>query len=203
MQANLTVAERGSHAKISFPYKVLCSPHEYYGSSFTTFVEKECASRKQRWIYDIIRTGGASRYEQIFIDRPQWCLCVDKHHGKDVRYLVVFKDITLRTIRDLRDTHLLLLEDVYSTVATWIASRYKQRYYLFFHYMPSVFQLHLHVNANTEHINWDRAQQLSTVIANIRKNSQYYHHALILTKLCKTIRSADVHSRLPAHIALL
>ena len=107
-----------------------------------------------------------------------------------------FKNRNLKTIRDLRESHLVMLQEVYVTVSAWLKSRHKNKYYMYFHYMPSVFQLHLHVNSNTQHINWDRAHLMSTVTANLRQDSQYYAKALILTKMCKTIRSANAHIKL-------
>ena len=176
--------------------KVICCPEAYYGTTFSKFIENELRTDRNSWIYNIIKTGCLSRHEQVFIDCKDWCLCVDKHHGHDLRYLVVFKNRNLKTISDLRDSHLALLQEVYVTVSAWLKSRHKNKYYMYFHYMPSVFQLHLHVNSNIQHINWDRAHLMSTVTANLRKDSQYYAKALILTKMCKTIRSANAHIKL-------
>ena len=176
--------------------KVICCPHEYYGSQFSQFVENEGRAAKHSWIYDIIARGAASKHERVFIERTQWCLVLDKHHGNDVRYLVVFKDLSLRTIRDLREEHLSLLEDINATVSSWLQLHTKHQYYFYFNYMPSVFQLHLHVNSNTQHINRERAHFLSVVCMNLRKDSEYYMKALILTKLCATIRKGNVHTKL-------
>lgn len=183
--------------------KVICSPEDYYGHPFSKFVAHELRADKNKWIYDIIKTGVLSKHEQVFIDRAEWCLCVDKHHGHDLRYLVVFKNESLKTLRDLRECHIALLQEVYATVHSWLQSKHKNKYYMYFHYMPSVFQLHLHVNANVQHINWDRAHLLSTVTSNLRKDSEYYAKALILTKMCKTIRSANVHSKLKTKLPCL
>jgi hypothetical protein len=176
--------------------KVICCPEDYYGTTFSKFIDNEMRADKNNWIYDIIKSGILSRQEQVFIDCKEWCLCVDKHHGHDLRYLVIFKDRNLKTIRDLRQCHLILLHEVYDTVSAWLKSRHKHKYYMYFHYMPSVFQLHLHVNSNVQHINWDRAHLMNTVTANLHKDSQYYAKALIMTKMCKTIRSANAHIKL-------
>jgi hypothetical protein len=113
------------------------------------------------------------------------------------------QDHSLKTIRDLRQCHLAMLQDVYGTVSVFLQSRHKHKYYMYFHYMPSVFQLHLHVNSNTQHINWDRAHLLSVVTSNLRKDSEYYAKALILTKMCKTIRSANAHMKLKTKLPSL
>ena len=64
--------------------KVICSPEDYYGATFSKFVASELRADKNKWIYDIIKTGVLSKHEQVFIDRSEWCLCVDKHHGHDL-----------------------------------------------------------------------------------------------------------------------
>jgi hypothetical protein len=171
----------------------ICSPHDYYGTAFSKFMNGECESRHHRWIYDII--NGCSRYEQVFLDRVGWCLCLDKHHGIDMRYLVVFKDESLKTIRDLREQHATMLEEIRSTVSQWTKSRHRRSYALYFHYLPSVFQLHLHVNSNAHIVNKRRAHYLQTVIRNVRLDSEYYKKALILTSWCKTMKRATLHDK--------
>ena len=176
--------------------KVICSPEEYYGPEFLNFINKEYSSDKNRWIYNIIKHGGFSRHEKVFIDNDAWCLCADKHHGNDLRYLIVFKDEKLKTIRDLRASHLPMLQNVMHTVTEWIQKRHKQKYYLYFHYMPSVLQLHVHVNSNAQHINHERAHFFGTVLRNLHNNPEYYKNALILTKYCSTLRRAQVHTKM-------
>jgi hypothetical protein len=47
------------------------------------------------------------------------------------------------TIRDLREQHAPVLEQIYSTFLRWIESKHRKKYFLYLHYMPSVLQLHL------------------------------------------------------------
>jgi hypothetical protein len=173
----------------------ICSPHEYNDPKFVEFMKQERLSRNHRWIYAII-DGYRGRSEQIFIDREKWCLCLDKHHGYDTRYLVIFKDESLMTIRDLREQHLPMLEEIHHTVLQWIESRHRQKYFLYFHYMPSVFQLHLHVNSNRQHINASRAHFMQTVLRNLRHSSEHYKNALILSSWCKTMKRSNLHAKL-------
>jgi hypothetical protein len=182
--------------------KVICSPDDYYGDAFSSFIKKEYLSNKHSWIYHIIEKGCMSRHEKIFIDNKDWCLCADKHHGNDLRYLVVFKDEKLKTIRELEALHLNMLENVLQNVTTWLATRHTQKYYFYFHYMPSVLQLHMHVNSNTQHINYDRAHFLHNILRNLRHNSAHYGNALILTKYCSTLRRAEVHTKLTPKICM-
>ena len=64
---------------------------------------------------------------------------------------------------------------------------------MFFHYMPSVFQLHLHVTAKAQYINMSRAHFLLRVAKNLQRNSTHYAEALILTSSCRTLRRAETH----------
>ena len=172
---------------------VICSPDVYYSSYYQNFIESECTSQSSKWVYDIINNTFLPKREQIFINEEEWCLCADQHHGNDARYLVIFKNIKLKTIRDLRSEHVKLLLAIHDKVREWLCSRHKNTFHLFFHYMPSVFQLHLHVTSKMQYINRNRAHFLTRVISNIQKNSQHYAEALLLTVYCRTIRRAETH----------
>jgi hypothetical protein len=69
--------------------KVICCPEEYYGATFSRFIDNELRADRNSWIYDIIKSGCLSRDEQVFIDGKDWCLCVDKHHGHDLRMMIL------------------------------------------------------------------------------------------------------------------
>ena len=56
--------------------------------------------------------------ERIYLDKTAFMLCRDIHPGTDTRYLVIFKDTSLKTIRDL--THFPVLET--SEVASHLSS---------------------------------------------------------------------------------
>jgi diadenosine tetraphosphate (Ap4A) HIT family hydrolase len=130
------------------------------------------------WIYAII--DGQSNTE-LLIDEKDWCLCENKDKGSD-RYLVIFKDTTLKTIRNLTATHWSLLQQVRSRVEQWLREKYgANKFLLFFHYMPSVFQLHLHVAAEVPIYETPRIHLLTQVVENIVKDSNHYTHAVIQT----------------------
>jgi diadenosine tetraphosphate (Ap4A) HIT family hydrolase len=173
--------------------EVICSPDLYYGPAFQSFVASECRATSSKWIYDIIDGTFCPKREQVFIQKPEWCLCADQHQGSDPRYLVIFKDTNLKTIRDLRQSHLQLLAEINAEVRAWLDSRQAKGFKMFFHYMPSVFQLHLHVTAKTQYINMSRAHFLPLVMKNLQRSSEHYAQALIMTSACRTIRRAETH----------
>ena len=172
---------------------VICSPEDYYGTAFQSFIRSECAAGSSRWIYDIIDNTFPAKREQVFIQKAEWCLCADQHQGSDPRYLIIFKDTSLKTIRDLRQSHLRLLAEINAEVRAWLDSRQAKGFKMFFHYMPSVFQLHLHVTAKSQYINMSRAHFLPLVMKNLQRSSEHYAEALILTSACRTIRRAETH----------
>ena len=182
--------------------KVICCPHEYYGSQFSKFIDSEARSSKHSWIYDIIAAGAASKHEQVYIEREQWCLVLDKHHGHDTSYLVVFRDTSLRTIRDLREQHVTLLQNIYETVSKWLWCRTDKTYHFYFNYMPSVFQLHLHVNSNTQHINRERAHFCASCAPTCtRIPSMSYCSSLggviLVAPVASAVRCVSASARLP------
>jgi hypothetical protein len=173
---------------------VVCSLEEYYSVKFQRFILKECSGVHNRWIYDIIHNSFAANRKQIFIQEEEWCLCADQHNGNDTRFLVVFKDTTLLTMLELRSSHVPLLRELRSRVRAWLVSQHMPQSFFYFHYMPSVFQLHLHVVCSRQHMNRNRAQCLSTVIRNLERDSLHYTKAMMLTIMCRTLRRSETHT---------
>ena len=134
--------------------------------------------------------------ETVFHDTPDWLLARDLHRGPDNRYLVVFRDTQLFCIRDLRARHVGMLRSLVAFLRDWLPVQEPQlhsKYHLYFHYMPSVFQLHMHVSMRKAPDSL-RAQDVLHVIRNLRLSDTWYHDALILcpsTPLTKT-RSSDL-----------
>ena len=149
---------------------------------------------KDKWIYDLIE--GRFEQETVLHDDDEWLLCKDKHIGADDRYLVVFKDLNLKTLRELTHTHIPVLLRIRQTVRRILEKvhgrRHSTEYAFYFHYLPSVFQLHLHVRhiqTRTEGgeesvargLNFDRIHMLSHVLRNLQTDSAWYSQALIMT----------------------
>lgn len=181
----------------SFDY-VICTPESY--ASMHSFIEEECMESSNAWIYNIIEDKWPDTLdEEICLRTSLWSLVKNKHHGNDLRFLVIFHDKSLKTIRNLTQSHVELLQQVQRRVTEYLKSCRLENYVFYFHYLPSVFQLHLHVNSRlspafTAKPN-DRIQPLSCVLSNLKKNSLYYANALILTKHCKTRHRAEIHTK--------
>ena len=87
----------------------ICSPDLYYTPRMQKYIYQKCQESDKKWIYRIIQGKPWSSKEVVYIDDKDWMLCKDIHPGADTRYLVVFKSLELKTIRDLRQEHVTLL----------------------------------------------------------------------------------------------
>ena len=169
----------------------ICCPESFFCEAFANKIAANRAHANQQWIFALIR-GEFAPNEFVFIDEPEWMLVQGNSHvSLEVRYLVIFKDTTLHTIRDLRQDHLNMLREVCQKVSAFLRARHAHyaafRYY--FHYMPSVFQLHLHVCCNGT-ADMNRTQPLSCVMRNIEARDTWYRDALILFSPARATRSS-------------
>jgi len=179
-----TVMERDLH---------ICSPLEYYSNTHQDYIAKLCARDNRQWIYSLIDEGTKTQNEIVMQETQDWLLCLDKHPGEDTRYLVVFRDLALKTIRDLRSKDAVMLREVLSSVRLQMRERHPEwaGCVLYFHYYPSVYQLHAHVceDQGTAHARAlsCRCHHISHVVRNIEKDSKWYANALILTRRPKNV----------------
>ena len=90
----------------------ICSPDLYYTPRMQKYIYQKCQEPDKKWIYRIIQGKPCSSKEVVYIDNSDWMLCKDIHPGPDTRYLIVFKNLELKTIRDLRQEHVCLLINV-------------------------------------------------------------------------------------------
>lgn len=164
---------------------IICTPESYYDIHFQKSV---IDNRKQnQWIFDLMRST-TSPGEKIYHSTRDWLLALDLHRGADNRYLVIFKDESLHTIRDLRVQHIDVLKDVVAYIKKWLPAQEPlchEKYHMYFHYMPSVFQLHMHVSMRKS-ADTCRAHHVQHVLRNLSQNDSWYKDALIL---CSTSKS--------------
>lgn len=157
----------------------ICCPTQFFCDEFKKRVEANRAHENQQWIFNLIYRPEETT-ETIFENKGEWMLVQGCSFNGDARYLVIFKDTELKTIRDLRQKHLPLLEEVQDGVLDFLKrKRILGDYKMYFHYLPSVFQLHMHVcsSSSGESI---RRQYLNCVMRNIAFKDTWYQDALIL-----------------------
>lgn len=105
-------------------------------------------------------------------------------HDTRTRYLVIFKNLDLKTLRDLRGHHVEMLLEMQEIVRNYLLKHHgaRQRFYnIFFHYLPSVFQLHAHVSPRRVTSNNIRRQPVNVVVRNLRANTLHYKTCLLYT----------------------
>ena len=176
----------------------ICTPENY--ADMTCFMQKESEHENNRLIYNLIDNEVCASMvdEEIMLEAPDWLLVKNKHFGSDLRYLIIFKDSCLKTIRDLRQKHVSVLKQAYFAVKYYLNKIGSHGYRFYFNYIPSVFQLHMHVNAAGPAMSGkfnDRIQPLHVVINNLEANTDHYANALILTKYCKTKYRAELSGK--------
>ena len=157
----------------------ICSPETYYDRGFQRLLAEN--RRHNQWIFDLMTLPDCPG-EKVFHDTPDWLLARDLHRGPDNRYLVVFRDEQLFCIRDLRARHVGMLRGLLSFLRQWLPVQeplLHGKYHLYFHYMPSVFQLHMHVSMRKAPDSL-RAQDVQHVIRNLEQAGTWYKDALIL-----------------------
>ena len=131
---------------------VVCSPTIFYSTEMQNFINMQRQDANKQWIFKLINNTYESNCETVLLDHEDWVLCVDKHPGNDRRYLVVFKNSGLHTMRDLRAEHINMLRSMQTQVTEVLKTHEKKlrQFFWFFHYFPSVFQLHLHISSRIE-----------------------------------------------------
>jgi len=179
---------------------LICSPHEYYSEANQDNIAKLCKRENRQWIYSLIDAGSAAHDEIVMTETAQWLLCLDKHPGEDTRYLVVFRDLALKTLRDLRAADVGMLREVLDGVRAEMRTRQPEwaGCLVYFHYYPSVYQLHAHVcedkGRTPQRDASCRSHHVGHVIRNLERDSAWYAKALILTNRPKKMYRASARA---------
>lgn len=166
---------------------VHCTPDIAFGAAMQDYILAQTRSSKKQWIYEIIQ--GRREVEEKIFENEHIILTpdIESNTAETVNWLAVFKDTRLHTIRDLEASHLPMLCQVKDRcVAAMAASTGFRRHEImcYFHYLPSVFQLHLHVCApygqyTTPDIY--KVHPIDNVISNLRIDPHFYQKATIST----------------------
>ena len=176
----------------------ICAPDIYYDTAMQEFNRRRCQDEDKQWIYRMIASAPLEdETEVVYMREPEWVLCKDIHQGTDFRMLVLFRDHQLQTLRDLRAEHVPLLLDVEQMVRKFLYTQMKakhvSKYQIYFHYMPSVYQLHAHVCVPGMFYNSLRSHKIAHVVRNLTQDSLWYKKALIMFSVNKTIRQLHLY----------
>ena len=98
----------------------VCTPEEYYSDEMQEFITASCAHEEKQWIYKILNNKYDPQSDTIFMRNADWVLCQNVHPGTDKRYLIIFTDCSLRTLRDLRLEHVKMLMNAQHEVTRFL-----------------------------------------------------------------------------------
>jgi m7GpppX diphosphatase len=151
--------------------------------SYNDYLKLNVSNNDKTWIYDII-DHKAEQADIIYEDNEIIIIPDYKWDGnkKNLHILGIFKDKNLYSIRELDCTHISLLENSIINGKKIIKEKYGiNNLIIYFHYKPSVWQLHIHYmnieTENNESISLPRAHLINTIIQNLKNDSNYYKNA--------------------------
>lgn len=173
----------------------ICTPSSYFSSHMQQLIKKN--RLENEWIFDIIRNEHKIEpIQNCVIKMPEWTLVVHQSDSRP-KYLVVFHDESLQSMRDLRGKHVPLLVSIYKHISAAFKAN-PQHFKLktkpelcriYFHYWPSVFQLHAHVVFYSSQHSNARCHEFKHVIRNLIKDGEWYSKAMMITPYNRTITS--------------
>lgn len=178
----------------------ICDPETYYGADVQKFIESRRQDTDKQWIFDLIDNKVCVN-ETVYVENDDALLCKDIHPGNDLRYLLIFRDRKLKTIRDLNADHVEMLNRALQMVQCFLEEKDDKsdnRWYIFFHYMPSVFQLHAHVSTLRMNLDNNRKHPLHVVVRNLIRDPEHYEKAMFLTPLSRALKSLNVYKSIKA-----
>lgn len=148
------------------------------------------------WVYNILEHK--QEVDKIVYEDSDFMLLPDyKWNGqKESLYLLaITTDRTIKSIRDLNETHLQLLDNILTKSLAAIKTKYDvqpSQIRAYFHYQPSFYHLHVHftyLNYDAPGIHCDKSHLITSVIDNIRLIPDYYQKA----SLTFAVREQDKH----------
>lgn len=169
---------------------------DHYLKVVEPYIAKRIATEPDynQWVYNIL--DGKSEVDRVILNDP------DIHSGfmlvhdlkwsgdpKELNMLAICRRRDIRSLRDLNDSHLILLKNILTKGTKTIKDNYKEifknnnkaqlRSYI--HYQPSFYHFHVHFKLvdPSDYISSDRDNLLSTVINNINLLGDYYKRSTL------------------------
>ena len=139
--------------------------------------------QRKQWIYKII--AGEKEHENVLFRNDDFVILPNTDVNVDpgvLNWLVVFTHKALTSMRSLRGEHIPMLVAVKEQLARCIPLPFETPM-IYFHYPPSVWQLHLHVTAPCDVLRTPNSMQkvcfLEDVICNLTIDPNYYSKATL------------------------
>lgn len=179
---------------------VTCTPQHAFSDAMLHYIENQINSPRKKWIYDII--DGLREQENVLLDTPEFVFLPDTHainDGHVYNWMAVVKDRSLWTLRNLTGDHVPLLKRVKLLCVEQImllTGWKKHNIMAYVHYLPSVFQLHIHFCApygSYTTVDVFKMQPLDMVIKNLEIDSDYYKKANLTTVVVGNSRLMQIY----------
>lgn len=154
-----------------------------YDKMFKETISKEIPVK---WIHNILNFKAEK--ENVLLYEKDFILTKDlKWNGKrySMYLLVIYRDESLYSIRSLTDKHIEMLKETKRVVINYCSQKFGFRnseLKMYFHYHPSYWHLHLHVQYVGSMIGKDScfyAETLDDVIYNLELRGDYYQKKTI------------------------
>jgi m7GpppX diphosphatase len=157
------------------------TPEVFFGDAMRDFVEAEI--NRKSWIYKVI--AGEKEQDQVIFKCNEYLVLPDTEATNEpgiLNWMVIFTDTALTSMRSLRGHHLPLLQKIKDKIACLMPQEFDQPM-TYFHYPPSVWQLHLHVAAPCDILRTTNSMQkvcfLEDVMSNLQIDPEYYAKATL------------------------
>lgn len=151
---------------------------EYYRSNILPNIK----SYDRKWLNDIFEHKREK--EWILFEDDNVLLVPDQkfiktNDVKQLHYLIFFKDEKLMSVRDVNDKNIQFINTYMKKCCEIIKNKYdvKSDPMCYFHYFPSVWQLHMHIKFN--YVKGKRDILYERVHNNINEDGDYYMKASI------------------------
>ncbi len=176
------------NAKPTLRSVVVCTPKISNSAPMQNYIENQTKAEKKQWVYDVL--NGRRETENLLLQTPDFVLLPDTEVPNTVdivNLLAIFKDTSLKSIRSLTGQHLELLKQCRDMCTDFIVQNLgfeRTQILAFFHYLPSVFQLHVHFCAPYgQYTTLDicKIHPLDTVISNLEIDPEYYQKVSLTT----------------------
>jgi m7GpppX diphosphatase len=180
------------------------TPAMYARASMCHFIQQEVVRPNKQWIAHIIE--GRQETEEIICRTKDFVLlpdterinrywrtipnqssryCTQRVQKRVLNWLAIAQDRSLRTIRDLRGTHIQMLKDLLETCMQCIEAETgirRHQVMAYVHYPPSVYQLHVHFSypyGQYCHRDAYRVHNLAAIINNLEIDPDFYIKATL------------------------
>lgn len=142
---------------------------------------KKVPESNTKWVFNIF--DGIAEQDRIIFRNDDFIIIPSIHAIDDknnFHILVIFSDKRLRSMRDLEKKDISLLESARNKTLELIKSKYdvdESEIKTYFHYPPSVWQLHLHFNRtgmNNSISSVEHSHSLDIVIESLNIDTDFY-----------------------------